>query len=356
METQEIVNLLNGSDNENSKFGTKKCCFIDSESKGNYSHENSIKFWTTSLESNLFDYSDAHILARGSIIVTRTIAAAAAGGNAQRKQPLNATTQVVFKNCAPFEDCRTEINDTFVDYANFINITMPMYNLIEYSDNYSDTSGSLWDFKRDETDNNVNVTDDNNAPSFKCKAILIGNTGNDGTKKDLKIAVPLKYLSNFWRSLEMPLINCKVELSLKCIENCVLTSAAIGANAEATGTESTTFEITEAKLYEPIVTLSAENNAKLSKLFGEGFKRPVYWNKYKVIDNNVVEITAQNGEKYIRELLDSSYQGVKRLFVLAYNNRNGDDHVSIDSYKKYFLSRVKIENYNIKIDGKSFYN
>ena len=345
METQEIVNLLNGSDNENSKFGTKKCCFIDSESKGNYSHENSIKFWTTSLESNLFDYSDAHILARGSIIVTRTIAAAAAGGNAQRKQPLNATTQVVFKNCAPFEDCRTEIYVTFVDYANFLNITMTMYNLIEYRDNYSDTSGSLWDFKRDETDNNADVTNDINAPSFKYTASLIGNTGNDGTKNGVKIAVPLKYFSNFWRSLEMPLINCKVELSLKWYERCLLTVA-----------NTATFKITDAKLYVPIVTLSAEDNAKLSKLLGEGFKRPVYWNKYKVIDNNVVEITAQNGEKYIRELLDSSYQGVKRLFVLAYNNRNGDDHVSIDSYKKYFLSRVKIENYNIKIDGKSFYN
>ena len=231
---------------------------------------------------------------------------------------------------------------------------MAMYNLIEYRDNYSDTSGSLWDFKRDETDNNANVTYDNNAPSFKCKAILIGNTGNDGTKKDLKIAVPLKYLSSFWRSLEMPLINCKVELSLKCIGNCVLTSAAIGANADATGTESTTFKISDAKLYEPIVTLSAENNVKLSKLFGEGFKRPVYWNKYKVIDNKVVEITAENGEKYIRELLDSSYQGVKRLFVLAYDNTAGNNQVSIDSYKKYFLPRVKIENYNIEIDGKNF--
>ena len=93
----------------------------------------------------------------------------------------NAATQVVFKNCAPFEDCRTEINNTFVDYANFINIAMPMYNLIEYSEYYSDTSGSLWDFKRDELDNNTNVTNDNNAPFFKYKASLIGNAGNDGT-------------------------------------------------------------------------------------------------------------------------------------------------------------------------------
>ena len=100
----------------------------------------------------------------------------------------------------------------FVDYADFINITMPLYNLI---DNYSDTSGSLWNFKRDEIDNNANVTNDNNAPSFKYKANLIGNTENNGTKNGVKIAVPLKYLSNFWRSLEMPLINCKIELSLK---------------------------------------------------------------------------------------------------------------------------------------------
>ena len=97
---------------------------------------------------------------------------------------LDAITQVVFKNCAPFKDCRTEINDTFVDYADFINITMPMYNLIEYSDNYSDTSGSLWDFKRDEIVDNANVT--------KYKASIIGNTENTGTKDEMKIAAPLK--------------------------------------------------------------------------------------------------------------------------------------------------------------------
>ena len=86
---------------------------------------------------------------------------------------------------------------------------MLMYNLIEYSGNCSDTSGSLWDFKRDEIVDNANVTNDDNPPSFKYKASVIGNTGNDGTKNGVKIAVPLKYLSNFWRSLEMPLINCK---------------------------------------------------------------------------------------------------------------------------------------------------
>ena len=181
METQKIVNLLNGSDNENSKFATKKWYVIDSESKGNYSHQ--INVLTSSLESSLCDYSDAYILVTGNIAVTRTIAAA--GGNpVQRKQPLTAATQVLFKNCAPFEKFFTEIDGTLVYEANFINITMPMYHLIEYSDNYSDTSGSLWGFKRDEIDNNANVTNDDNSPSSKYKANLIGNTGKNGTKKE----------------------------------------------------------------------------------------------------------------------------------------------------------------------------
>ena len=153
-----------------------------------------------------------------------------------------------------------------------INITMPMYNLIEYSDNYSDTSGSSQSFKRDVIDNNAEVTNNDNAPSFKYKANLIGNTETDRTKKRVKIAVPLKYLNNFWRSLEVPLINCKVELSLRWIKNCVLTSAAVDANANNTGADSATFKITDTKLYVPIVTLSAEDNAKLSKLLGKGFK------------------------------------------------------------------------------------
>ena len=141
---------------------------------------------------------------------------------------------------------------------------MPVYNLIDYSDNYSDTSGSSWDFKRDEIVNNENVTNDSNADSFKYKVNLIGNTENNGIRKGVKIAVPLKHLSNFWRSSEIPLISCKVELSLKWIENCVLTSAAIGANA--TGGDNF---ITVAKVYVSIVTLSAEDNVKLSKFIGE---------------------------------------------------------------------------------------
>ena len=176
METQKIVNLLNGSDNEHSKFATKKWYIIDSESNGNYLKDEEINFLTRSIESSLCDYSDAYVLVTGEITAT----------------PNNAATQVVFKNCAPFEKCRTEINETFVDDAQHINIAMPMYNLIEYSDNYSDTSGSLWLFKRDEIERDDDLTVNsqhipNNSSSFKYKSSFI--TGRNG----VKISVPLKY-------------------------------------------------------------------------------------------------------------------------------------------------------------------
>ena len=270
MEIQKIVNLFNSSENEYSKFATKKWYIVDSETKGNYSHLDPIKFFTKSIESSLCDYSDGYILVTGDITGTRTIATNVAANPPipKEKQPLDAATQAALKNCGPFKDCRTEINDTFVDYADLINIAMPMYNLIEYSDNYSDSSGSLWSFKRDEVIDNEDVTNDNNAPSFKYKESLVADNKADGTKNGVEIAVPLKYLSNFWRSLETPLINCKVELSLKWIQNCVLTTSANANKA--------TFKIPNAKVYVLVVTLSTEDNAKLTKQRSEGFKRPVY--------------------------------------------------------------------------------
>ena len=134
METQKIINLLNDSSNEESKFATKKWYVIDSQTtKGKYKQGNTIKFETETIKSSLCDYSDAFILVTGNIAVTA-----------------DNNTNVAFKNCAPFSICTTKINDAFVDEANHIYIAMPMYNLIEYSNNYTDKSGSLWQFKRDE--------------------------------------------------------------------------------------------------------------------------------------------------------------------------------------------------------------
>ena len=146
----------------------KKWYIVESESKGAYSKGNPIK----SIESSLCDYSDAYVLVTANIPVTRTIAAA---GNdpVKNNEPLIAVAQFAFKNCVPFKDCKTEINDTFLDYADFINIEMPMYNLIDYSDNYSDSSGSLWGFKRDTIVNNANATNYDNALHLSTKQTLL---------------------------------------------------------------------------------------------------------------------------------------------------------------------------------------
>ena len=152
-----------------------------------------------------------------------------------------------------FEKCSIQINGTLVDEIDFINIAMPVYNLIEYSDNYYVTSGSLWQFKRDENvDTNENLCNAKSS-SFKFKSSLIGNVvadGADGKKEKVKIVVPLKYLNNFWRSLEMPLINSRVELSFEWIENYVLPGGE-NINNEgpvANAQTAATFKITDAKL------------------------------------------------------------------------------------------------------------
>ena len=136
----------------------------------------------------------------------------------------------------------------------------------------------------------------------------------------------------------MPLINCKVEILLTWYENCILSRA---------GT-AVTFAISNTKLYLTIVTLKTEDNAKLSKLLNEGVKRLIYWNKYKIFFKDY------NNTEYIRERLDASFEGVSRLFVLAY--ARGNNVTNEDSYRKYFLPRFKIKNYNIEINGRNFYD
>ena len=186
-----------------------------------------------------------------------------------------------------------------------------------------------------------------NSQSFKYKAALVGKTANHNNGKsfvkDTKIVVPLKYLSNFWRSLEMPLINCKVHLELNWIEDCILSSAG----------DSAKFEITDAKLHVPIVTLSTKDSVNLTKQLSEGFKRSVYWNNYQTKPAIVIEKGTN-----IYELLYASFQDVRRLFVIAYIVAAGaaNDEAGIKDNKKYFLPRGEIKNYNVLIDGRNFYD
>ena len=186
---------------------------------------------------------------------------------------------------------------------------MPMYNLIEYSDNYQDSSATLYQYKRDEPPeaNAINHLATNTWSSFKYKAELLGDPVLAGNiaKRSVKVAVPLKYLSNFFRSLEMPLINCKIKLNLTWKKECVLSTDAGDA----------VFIINDTKMYVPVVTLSKEDNKDFIEQQNKGFQRSIYWNEYKTKEIN--ENADANVFKYIN--LDPSFQGVNRLFVMAYN-------------------------------------
>ena len=159
-------------------------------------------------------------LCRCIILVKGTITITGAGDDDAAKQLDERNKGVIFKNCAPFTKCISRINNTDIDNAQDIDIVMPMYNLIEYSDNYSKTSGSLWQFDKDGPNDNITQSE-----SFKSKIRITGKTPAAGNTKDDEIILPLKYLSNFWRMFEMPLINCEVNLMLTWSKDCVISSA-----------------------------------------------------------------------------------------------------------------------------------
>ena len=279
MEYQKIANLIDNTSNQPYKFRTRNWVEINDESRGAYNVNSQIKFKTTILKSSSCHYSDAYILVKGTINVNNNAAAGAAVNNTNKK--------VIFKNCTPFTNCISEINNTQIDNAKDTDIVMPMYNLIEYSDNYAKTSESLWQYCKDIPARNNNneiteVTVDNTTDSFNFKAKITGQTGNNG-KKDVEIIVPLKYLSNFWGTLEMPLINCEVNLILTWSSTCVLIATNI-PNQDAT------FSITDTKLYVPVVTLSTQENTKFLQQLKSGFKRVINWNKYL----SKPELLAQN--------------------------------------------------------------
>ena len=334
MEYRKIANLIDDASNQPSKFRTRNWVEINDESRGAYNVNSQIKFKTTMLKSSLCDYSDVYILVKGTISVNNTAAQGAAANNTNKK--------VIFKNCAPFTNCISEINNTQIDNAKDIDIVMPMYNLIEYSDNYTKTTGSLWQYCKDipALNNNDEIThfaDGNTTDSFNFKVKITGQTGNGGTK-DVEIMVPLKYLSNFWRTLEMPLINCEVNLIFTWSSTCVLIATSIPNQAA-------TFAITYTKLYVPVVTLSTQENTKFFQQLKSGFKRVINWNKYL----SKPELLAQNPD--LNHLVEPSFQGVNRLFVLAFEN--DDDRTSDDQYH---LPTVEIKDYNIVINGENFFD
>ena len=220
---------------------------------------------------------------------------------------------------------------------------MPTHNLIEYSGNYFKKSGSLWQYCKDiptvnNTSNNAAFNGANTTDSFNFKTKITGQTGDNGRVDNVEIMVPLKYLSNFWRTLEMPLINCEVELILTWSENCVIIYTDVANQVP-------TFTITETNRYVPIVTLSTQGNAKLLLQLKSVFKGTVSWNKYL----SKPELLPQNPR--LNHLIEPGFQGVNRLFVLAF-----EDDAHRISNTRYYLPIVETKDYNIMIVGKNFFD
>ena len=235
---------------------------------------------------------------------------------------------MAFKNCALFTNCLSEINNTQIYNAKDIDIVIPMYSLIEHSNNYAKKSGSLWQYYRDEP--NDNLTD---SESFKSKIKITGKTIATGNEKYVEIMVPLKYLSNFWRTLEMPLINCEVNVILTCSSTCVITNS----------TGQGTFEITDTKLYIPIVTLLTQDNSKLLQQLMSGFKRVISWNKY------LSKPELLTGNPNPNQFVEPSFQRANRLSVLAFEN-----DTQRTSHTSYYLPNVELKDCNIMSNGETF--
>ena len=330
MEPDKINNLLLSEDNESkqlSKFVTREYVKVKSLSNN---ENKSIRFKTPMLRSNICDFSDAYILVKVTIIVT----APGVNNNAdnirdKRNRPL------ILKNNVPFVPCITRINGELIEDADDLDIVMPIYNLLEYSKNYRKTIGSLYNYYRDELTNddndnfaNINVV---NSEAFKYKNKITGNTynvnagaqGNDVNKngtQEAALTIPLQYLGNFWRALNIPLISCEVSLELKWDKNCIITSLEQGQVdagppvVRDNAPTGATLAINDCKLYVPAVTLSKDDKTKLLTNLKLGFKREIMWNKYRS------QMTTEAVNNNLNILIDPTFTNVNRLFVLAYQN------------------------------------
>ena len=355
MEYDKINNLLVSESENLSRFVTRDYVRVNSLSN-TYDENKSIRFKTTMLRSDLCDYVGAYILVNGIITVA---------GNQPRDK----------KNNAPFVLCITRINNELSEDRDDLDIVMPMYNLLEYSKNYRKTIGSLYNYYRDELNNDANLNNfaNNNvvsSNSFQYKTKIIGNTydinstilnpagnarvanpnydANNSGKKNVELAIPLKYLGNFWRALNMPLISCEVSLELKWNKNCVITSQRIGVNLVGGNTAAprdATLAINDCKLYIPVVTFSKDDEIKLLTNLKSGFTREIEWNKYRS------QMTTEAINNNLNILRDPTFTNVNRLFVLAYQNAD-DRH----SFSQFYLPRVMVKDFNVIIDKLAFFD
>ena len=303
------------------------------------------------LRSDFCDYSDAYILVNGTITITSQ-------NNVNRDKK---DRPLILQNNAPFISCITRINGELIEDADDLDIVMPMYNLLEYSKNYKKTIGSFYSYYRDElSDDPDKINHDNikvvNSNAFKYKNKVTGNTYDvvntaddyvavkEGTQ-EIELAIPLKYLGNFWRALNILLISCEISLELKWGKNCVITSleeVQVDAGPPVVRKDSptgATLAINDCKLYIPVVTLSKDDEIKLLTNLKSGFTREIESNKYRsqmfteAINNN------------LNILIDPTFTNVNRLFVLAYQTI--DDRQSLSQF---YLPKVMVKDFNVIID------
>ena len=293
MEYDKINNLLLSEDNESeklSKFVTREYVRVNSL-LDTYNENKSIRFKTPMLGSNLCDYSDVYILVKGTITVTALGANNGVNNIRDKKE-----RSLILKNNAPFVSCITRTNGELIEDADDLGIVMPLYNLLEYSKNYRKTIGSLYNYYRDEltNDGNDNFASRNvvNSEAFKYKNKITGNTYNvdagaqgydvnENCTQKIELAIPLKYLGNFWRALKIPLISFEVFLELKWNKNCVITSLErIQVDAgppvvKDNAPTGATISITDFKLFVPAVTFSKDDEIELLTNLKSGFKREI---------------------------------------------------------------------------------
>ena len=362
MEYDKINNLLDSECGNLSKFVTRDYVKVNSLSNM-YNENKSIRFKTPMLRPDLCDYADAYILVNGTITV--------AGNQPSDRQ----NRPLILKNNALFVSCITRINNELIEDADDLDIVMPMSNLVEYSKNYRKTIGSLYNYYRDELNNDANLNNfaGNNvvsSNSFQYKNKIIGNTydvdstivpaaggarvanpnydANNSGKKNIELAIPLKYLGNFWRALDILLISCEASLELEWNKNCVITSQQIGVNLDGGNTVAptgATLAINDCKLYIPVVTLSTYDEIKLLTNLKLGFTREIIWNKYRS------QITTEAINNNLNILIDPTFTNVNRLFVLAY--QMADDR---QSFSQFYLPRVMVKDFNVIIDKLAFFD
>ena len=348
MEFNKINNLLGETNDKMPKFVTRKWVEAQHQSGDTYDMSRQIRFKTSMLRSDLCDYSDAYVWVKGKIIVTDP-------------NNINFDKRLTLQNNAPFISCISKINGELVENAEDLDIVMPIFNLLEYSKNYQNTTGSLFNYYRDEPNeaalgagNNAVIISIRNSKSSDHKTKIIGSLAAGSLEKDdIKIAIPLKYLGNFWRNLDIPLINSEITLNLSWYEQCVLVGRALRNEPDPQpdplipAIEAPTdakLKVTDCKLYVPVVTLLAESDNKLIQQPKSGFISTVKWNKY------MSQMSNQRTNYNLNFLIDPTFDNVNRLFVLSFENE-GDR----TSYYKYYPPKVEIKYYNVLIDGKAFF-